>query len=63
MKKLISYALIACLGVLNLQAQVTSPEAFLGYKLGERFTPHHKMVDYFKEVAGQNPNIKLIPYG
>ena len=54
---------MACLGVLQLQAQVKSPEAFLGYKLGERFTPHHRMVDYFQEVAGQNPNIKLIPYG
>ncbi|MFZ9674001.1 MAG: M14 family metallopeptidase [Flavobacteriaceae bacterium] len=63
MKKLISYALIACLAALKLHAQITTPEAFLGYPLGKRFTPHHKMVDYFKEVAEQNPNIKLIPYG
>ncbi|AMQ55395.1 M14 family metallopeptidase [Algoriphagus sanaruensis] len=44
-------------------AQLKTPEQFLGYKPGDRFTPHHRMVDYFEYVASQNPNIKLIQYG
>jgi hypothetical protein len=44
-------------------AQLQTPEQFLGYKPGDRFTPHHRMVDYFEYVASQNPNIKLIQYG
>lgn len=44
-------------------AQIQTPEQFLGYKPGDRFTPHHRMVDYFEYVASQNPNVKLIQYG
>lgn len=44
-------------------AQLQTPEQFLGYKPGDRFTPHHRMVDYFEHVAENNPNIKLIQYG
>lgn len=45
-------------------AQVPSPEQFLGYKVGTRFTPHHRIVDYFKAVAAASPStIKLQPYG
>ena len=44
-------------------AQIQTPEQFLGYKPGDRFTPHHRMVDYFEHVAANNPNIKLIQYG
>ena len=61
-KVLLSLALAAatCLGAF---AQLKSPEEFLGYKPGDRFTPHHRMVDYFEHVASQNTNIKLIQYG
>jgi hypothetical protein len=45
-------------------AQVPSPEQFLGYKVGTRFTPHHRIVDYFKAVAVASPSmVKLQPYG
>jgi hypothetical protein len=41
-----------------------SPEAFLGYPLGTHFTPHYKIVSYFKEVAGKVPDqVKLEQYG
>lgn len=63
MKKiLLPFAFIfsLCLGAF---AQLQTPEQFLGYKPGDRFTPHHRMVDYFEHVASQNPNIKLIQYG
>ncbi|HYH14418.1 MAG TPA: M14 metallopeptidase family protein, partial [Flavisolibacter sp.] len=45
-------------------AQVQSPEQFLGYKIGTRYTPHWRIVDYFKHVAATAPNmVKLQPYG
>lgn len=47
-----------------LTAQVKSPEQFLGYKLGSRYTPHFNVVNYFKYVAEAVPNmVKLEQYG
>lgn len=41
-----------------------SPEVFLGYKLGDHYTPHYKIVNYFKEVAKDVPSrVKLEQYG
>ena len=43
---------------------VPSPEAFLGYALGDHFTPHYKIVNYFKEVAKAVPGqVKVEQYG
>lgn len=45
-------------------AQVKSPEQFLGYKIGTKYTPHWKIVEYFKAVAASAPSlIKLEQYG
>lgn len=46
----------------NTTAQ-TSPGEFLGYELGERFTPHHRILDYFETVADQSDRVELIEYG
>lgn len=41
-----------------------SPEEYLGYKTGTRYTPHWKVVNYFKEVAIAVPSaVKLEQYG
>ncbi|MFY7965872.1 MAG: M14 family zinc carboxypeptidase, partial [Chitinophagaceae bacterium] len=41
-----------------------SPESFLGYKIGDKFTRHHKIVEYFKTIAAANPEqIKIENYG
>lgn len=49
---------------LSVQAQLKSPDAFLGYKLGERFTPHYKLVQYFEHAAAAMPRqMKLETYG
>ncbi|MFL9485432.1 M14 family metallopeptidase [Chitinophagaceae bacterium LWZ2-11] len=41
-----------------------SPEQFLGYKPGTRFTRHYKIVDYFKAVAQAKPDlVKVEKYG
>lgn len=42
---------------------IQSPEKFLGYKLGEQYTPHHRIVEYFKYIAGVAKNVKLQQYG
>jgi len=44
-------------------SQSKSPNEFLGYELGDRFTRHHQVVDYFKHIADENENVKLIKYG
>lgn len=45
-------------------AQNPTPESFLGYPLGSRFSFHHRIADYVKTLAEKNPDrVKLIPYG
>ncbi len=56
--------LFTCVVVVFSFAQTQSPEKFLGYKIGDRFTPHFKIVDYFKFLSTQFPGtIKLEEYG
>jgi len=45
---LISLLFVVAVGV---GQEVPSPQQFLGYALGSHFTPHDKIVAYFKEVA------------
>jgi len=45
------------------QQKLQSPAEFLGYELGERFTRHHKVVEYFEHVAEANNNVILEQYG
>lgn len=42
---------------------IKSPQEFLGYELGKRFTRHHKVVEYFKYVSNQLENVELDKYG
>ena len=44
-------------------AQLESPDVFLGYELGSRFTRHADVVDYFKHVAASSDNVNLEEYG
>ncbi|RDC56684.1 zinc carboxypeptidase [Pedobacter chinensis] len=60
-------SLMLCLVLVTtfvVNAQIKSPDEFLGYELGSHFTAHHKVVDYFRQTASALPkNIKLIEYG
>ena len=48
----------------SLLAQLQSPEQFFGYKIGDRFTPHWRVMEYYKHVATAVPNmVKLQQYG
>ncbi len=47
-----------------ITAQVKSPDEFLGYSIGTKFTPHFKIVNYFQQVAAALPQqVKLQQYG
>ncbi len=48
---------------LSIVGMGQTPEEFLGYPLGTRFTPHHQVAAYFKEVASAHSHIKLENYG
>ena len=48
---------------LTLVAQLQSPDEFLPHNLGETFTPHHTLVDYFEHVAENSDHVQLIEYG
>src|SRR5436190_4996742 len=51
---------IACMAI----AQLKSPEEFLGYKIGTRYTPHWKLVDYFQYISQSVPkSVRLQQYG
>ncbi|GAA4733129.1 M14 family metallopeptidase [Flavisolibacter ginsenosidimutans] len=44
--------------------QIPSPEQFLGYKIGTHYTPHYRIVEYFKAVtAASSSTVKLQQYG
>ncbi|MDI3322107.1 M14 metallopeptidase family protein [Pinibacter soli] len=63
MKRFISCFLV-CLIAITSFAQLQSPEQFLGYKIGSRYTPHYKIVNYFNYLAKQSPDmVKLEQYG
>jgi hypothetical protein len=44
-------------------SQSVSPDTFLGYNLGEKFTRHHRVVDYLEHVSQENPHFQLRQYG
>jgi hypothetical protein len=46
-----------------LVAQVATPDEFLGYKLGDRFTPYSRILDYFNELARKSQLITIQQFG
>ncbi|HEX2835744.1 MAG TPA: M14 metallopeptidase family protein [Thermoanaerobaculia bacterium] len=54
-------ALVLCSSVAF--AQVPTPEEFLGYRMGERFTPHHRILDYFEELTRRSKLITMQQIG
>src|SRR5688572_9708969 len=45
------------------QSVLLSPDEYLGYSHGTRFTPHHKLVRYFEHVAEASDKVNLTTYG
>ena len=64
MKRNLGALLVICLHLPSwAQFNVSSPADFLGYELGARFTPHHRMLDYFRMIDEALPNVKVVQYG
>ena len=53
---------IFCVCVTQAQKLLT-PKEFLGYELGNRFTRHYRVLDYFKHVADVMPTVEFRQYG
>ncbi|MET1053804.1 MAG: M14 metallopeptidase family protein [Pedobacter sp.] len=63
MKRILLPVTFLLIGITALRAQIKSPDDFLGYPLGSKFTSHYQILAYFKYLAGVNRNIRLISYG
>ena len=46
-----------------LFAQIPTPDEYLGYKLGDRFTSYSRILDYFNELARKSPLITVQQFG
>lgn len=42
---------------------IQSPSEFLGYELGSRFTPHHRVVDYYQYLNRTSDRVLVRQYG
>ncbi len=47
----------------GINGQIQSPNDFFGYELGDNFSRHHQVVDYFQHLEQNSSEIKLVPYG
>ena len=54
--------LLVCPVLIRAQ-KIQTPSDFLGYKLGVQFTPHYRVVDYYRYLASVSKNIQLEEYG
>lgn len=63
MKRILAISVV-CVQLCQLAfAQIKSPEEFLGYPLGSKFSYHHRIVSYYEHVAANSDKVSLIPYG
>ncbi|WP_246206068.1 M14 family metallopeptidase [Fulvivirga aurantia] len=63
MKNIIAALLFSFITINTIAQSIQSPKEFLGYELGERFTRHHRVVDYFRYVGENMPNVTVEQYG
>ncbi len=64
MKKILTGCFLLFISLATQAQGLQSPEQFLGYKIGSRYTRHNRIVDYFKSVSLARPEmVKLEKYG
>jgi hypothetical protein len=62
--KLTSFAALLLISFIGFgQSKIKSPSEFLGYELGDQFTRHHRVVEYFNYIDEQSPTVKVQQYG
>ena len=54
---------IVLINGLLFASELKTPGEFLGYELGDYFTPHYKVVSYYEHVSEEESNVKTIKYG
>ncbi len=62
-RSIITIFLISFVTVQAAFAQLQSPDEFLGYELGERWTQHHNVLNYVRHVAEESEFVTLHTYG
>jgi hypothetical protein len=64
MKQYLTALLLLLCSSTIMSQSLQSPEQFLGYQVGTRYTRHHRIVEYFRSVAQARPDmVKLEKYG
>ncbi len=63
MKKLVFSLLVLTTLFSHSQSKLQSPVEFLGYEIGEQFTRHADVVNYFKHVAQNSSLVTYTNYG
>lgn len=63
MRKIFSLLLICSIASISIAQSLHSPNQKLGYELGDKFTFHHQVVDYFQYLAESSDQIILKKYG
>jgi hypothetical protein len=66
MKKSLRFGILLLISALIspvVYAQLQSPAEFLGYELGDRWTPHHRVVGYVQHVADNSDLVTFHQYG
>ena len=64
MKRLAFFFISLVVLIQPVTAQLKSPEEFLGYKPGEKYTPHWKITSYFNHVASNAASmVRIQQYG
>jgi hypothetical protein len=48
---------------IDYSEEITSPQEFLGYPLGEEYTHHHQLGAYLKNLAEESERVTVITYG
>jgi hypothetical protein len=65
MKKYL-FSIITCFLIFSNDVQsqnIQSPDEFLGYELGTKFSRHHKVIDYFTYISTNSNQVVLEKYG
>lgn len=63
MKKLILFLSLLFGFTVVMAQKIQSPLEFLGYRLGDQFTQHFRIVEYFRYISQASKNVKLVQYG
>lgn len=62
-KRLLLLFVVWATALSAMAQKIQSPSEFLGYELGTQFTYHYRIAEYFKYIAAESKNVKLVTYG